>query len=192
MKLPSLTFLLLALVSQCMASGIQIKTTQIPNGVLKDSYSAVVTASGGCTPYKWKVSSGTLPTGVTMKASSSTTSATLSGTPSKAATYSFTLSATGCGGHVATASYKVVVQSTADHTVDLSWNPSTTKDVTGYNVYRGPDGKTWSKVNSSLAASTYYNDSTVADSSTYYYATTAVDTKGKESNKSNIVTSKIP
>ena len=175
-----------------MASGVQIKTTVIPNGVLKDSYTAVVTASGGCTPYKWKVSSGTLPTGVTMKASSSTTSATLSGTPSKAATYSFTLSATGCGGHVATASYKVVVQSSADHTVDLSWNPSTTKDVTGYNVYRGPDGKTWSKVNSSLAASTYYNDSTVADSSTYYYATTAVDTKGKESNKSNIVTSKIP
>jgi hypothetical protein len=184
--------LLLGLVSQCLASSIQIQTTQIPNAILKDSYSAVISASGGCTPYKWQVSSGTLPTGVTMKTSSSTTSVTLSGKPSKAATYSFTLSATGCGGHAAKASYKVVVQSAADHTVDLSWSPSTTTDVTGYNVYRGPDGKSWTKLNTSLAASTYYNDSTVADSSTYYYATTAVDIKGKESDKSNIVTSTIP
>jgi hypothetical protein len=44
----------------------------------------------------------------------------------------------------------------------------------------------------SLAASTIYSDSTVADSSTYYYAASAVDIQGKESKKSNIARAVIP
>lgn len=175
-----------------MGSSIVIQTADVPNGILKDAYYGVITASGGCTPYTWNVVSGALPTGVTMKASSSTTSVTLSGTPSISSTYSFTVSAAGCGGHVVEASYTIVVQSAAKHVVDLSWTASTSTDVTGYNIYRGPDGKSWKKINSSLDASTAYTDSTAASSSTYYYATTAVDVQGKESSKSNIIETVIP
>jgi fibronectin type 3 domain-containing protein len=133
-----------------------------------------------------------LPTGVTKKKSSSTTSLTLSGTPTKAKSYSFTISATDCGGHAVQAAYEVVVQANADHVVDLNWNASSTTDIVGYNVYRGPDGKSWNKINASLAASTTYSDSTVADSSIYYYAATAVDVMGNESDKSNLAKSKVP
>ena len=116
----------------------------------------------------------------------------LSGTPSKAGTYSFVVSATGCGGGVAKASYKVAIQPKADHVVDLSWNASSSTDVAGYDIYRGPDGKSWARVNVSLTASSTYADLTVADSSTYYYAATAVDICGHESRESNIAKSIIP
>jgi len=187
-----LVLCVLSFVAPSMGSSIQIASANVPNGIVKDAYSGVIKASGGCTPYTWKVSSGALPTGITMKKSSDTTSVTFSGTPSKAATYSFTISASGCGGHAVQASYKVVIQASADHVVDLSWKASSTTDVVGYNVYRGPDGKSWSKINVSVAASTAYSDSTVADSSTYYYATTAIDKYGAESTKSNIVKTPIP
>jgi hypothetical protein len=191
MKPTFLLLVLFAVASECFGT-VSITATALPNGVVNDSYLGVMTVSGGCTPYSWKVTSGALPSGVTMKTSSSTTSVTLSGKPTTAATYSFTVSATSCGGSVAKASPTIVIQSKSDHVVDLSWNASTSTDVSGYNIYRGPDGKSWRKINASLAASTTYDDSTVADSSTYYYAATAVDIYGNESKKSNIANSTIP
>jgi putative Ig domain-containing protein len=164
----------------------------LPNGILKDAYLSDVRVSGGCTPYAWQVTSGALPAGITTKKSSNTSSVTLAGTPSKVATYSFTISARACNGHIARASYKVVIQAAADHVVDLKWEPSSSADVVGYNIYRGPEGKSWRKINSSHAASTMYSDSTVADKSTYHYAAIAVDVKGSESQKSNIAKSSIP
>jgi hypothetical protein len=187
----SLLLVLLAIGTQGLMA-ISIQTTALPNGILKDSYLGVIAVGGGCTPYKWKVTSGSLPPGVTMKTSSDTKSVTLAGTPTKAASYSFTVAATGCGGGVARHSYKVVVQARPNHVVDLIWHPSSSTDVTGYNVYRGPDGKSWKKINVSLTASTVYSDSTAANSSTYYYAATAVDIRGNESRKSNIAKTLIP
>lgn len=189
----SLLLVLFAIGTQgLMAISIQTTATALPNGILHDSYLGVITVGGGCTPYKWQVRSGLLPAGVTMKMSSDTKSLTLAGKPTKAASYTFTVAATGCGGGVAKASYQVVVQSRPDHVVELNWHPSRSTDVAGYNLYRGPDGKTWSKINVSLAPSTAYSDSTAANSSKYYYAATAVDIKGKESRKSNIAKTVIP
>jgi type 1 fimbria pilin len=182
--------LILTLAPRSVA-GIGINTTAIPNGVMKDAYLGIIRASGGCAPYNWRVTSGALPAGITLK-KSITSSVTLSGTSSKAATYSFTISARGCDGQAAKASYKVVVQAAADHVVDLTWKASSTADIVGYNIYRGPGGRAWKKINSSLAASTTYSDSTVADQSTYSYAATVVDVKGAESKKSNKAKSLIP
>jgi hypothetical protein len=171
---------------------VSITTTTLPNGTLDTSYSGSILASGGCTPYKWAVGSGTLPAGVSATPTVKTTSLTFAGTPSNAATYSFTISVTGCGGHVSTMPYQVVIQPAAVHVVDLSWIASTSNDIAGYNVYRGPDGTTWSKINAALVAATLYDDSTVADGSTYFYAVTAVDTSGKESSKTAAVKAVIP
>lgn len=188
----SLLFLVLVAIGTQGLMAISIPTTALPNGILKDSYLGVITVTGGCTPYKWQMTSGSLPAGVVMKTSADTKSLTLAGTPARAASYSFTVAATGCGGGIAKASYKVVVQSKPNHVVDLSWHPSSSTDVAGYNVYRGPDGKLWKKINVSLTASTVYSDSTAANSSAYYYAATAVDIKGNESKKSNIAKAAIP
>ena len=190
MKLASPCLLLLAFVVPCV--GIQIPTTALPNGVVSDSYYGVILVSGGCAPYTWSVVSGSLPPGLSIHASKATSALGLYGKPTTASTYTFGISAKGCGGQVANASYTVVVQAAPNHVVDLNWVASKTKDVVGYNVYRGADGLYWKKINSSLDASTSYSDSTVADRTLYYYATTAVDVNGHESQKSNIVKSTIP
>jgi hypothetical protein len=173
-------------------ASVTITTGSVPNGTVKTAYSAVINASGGCTPYKWTIASGALPAGVTAKVSSTTTSLTLAGTPTTAATYSFAVKVTECGGGVSQVSYKIVIQATANHVVDLSWQASTSGNVVGYNVYRSPDGATWKKINSSLIASTLYSDSTVANSTTYYYAATAVDVYGHESSKTAAVKAVVP
>jgi fibronectin type 3 domain-containing protein len=78
------------------------------------------------------------------------------------------------------------------HSVDLTWNASTSV-VVGYNVYRGTtSGGPYSKINSSLDGSTAYTDSTVQAGQTYYFVTTAVDSTGAESVYSNQVTAVIP
>ena len=79
-----------------------------------------------------------------------------------------------------------------EHVVDLSWKPSTSGSLAGYNVYRSPDGNNWSKINLSLVGSTIYDDSTVVNGDTYFYAVTAVDLEGVESVKSAIAQISIP
>jgi Putative Ig domain len=184
--------LVLLCAYQCVASGIEITTASLPNGTVETAYSEVIKVSGGCSPYKWAIASGKLPAGVTAKVSSATTALTLAGKPTKAATYSFAVKATGCGGGDSEKSYKVVIQATADHVVDLRWKASTSSDIAGYNVYRGPNGTTWTKINASLIGSTLYSDSTVANNTTYYYATTAVNIEGRESRKTAAVKAVIP
>jgi hypothetical protein len=73
----------------------------------------------------------------------------------------------------------------SQHSVALSWDPSTSQ-VIGYNVYRAltPVGQ-YSKINSAIDASTNYTDSAVQAGQTYYYVTTAVDAQGTESSYSN-------
>jgi hypothetical protein len=187
-----LRLLLLAFVSSSPLFAVEITTATLPNGTVKTSYSADIEASGGCTPYKWTIASGALPAGVTAKPSSSTTSLILAGTPTTTATDFFVVKVTGCGGSAQETSYKVVIQSAANHVVDLSWRASISAHIVGYNVYRGPNGKSWEKINASLIASTLYDDSTVANGSTYYYATTAVNIEGKESTKSAAIKAVIP
>jgi len=173
-------------------SSVDITTASLPNGIVGQAYSAAVNAVGGCTPYKWSLVSGTLPAGITMKVSSTTTSLALSGTPSSASTYAPTVQVTGCGGATYKHSYSIAIQGTTNHVVDVSWKASTTSDVTGYNLYRSPDGVNWKKANVSLIASTMYNDATVANGSTYYYAATAVDIYGHESSKSASIKVSVP
>jgi len=191
MKL-SLSFLLIVFACRCAASNLAITTTSVPNGIAGTAYSAVITASGGCTPYKWAIVSGKLPAGVAGKPSTNTKALDLSGRPTQAASYSFTVSATGCGGSVARKSYKIVIQAAAKDVVDLSWKASTSSDVVGYNVYRSSDGVTWKKINASLIAGTLYIDSTVASNTTYYYAATSVDVSGAESKKTAALKVAIP
>jgi fibronectin type 3 domain-containing protein len=79
------------------------------------------------------------------------------------------------------------------YSVNLSWNPSTSSHVAGYNIYRGtkPDGS-YTRINSALNEGTTFPDNSVVSGTTYYYATTAVDMRGIESGYSNKVHVKIP
>ena len=70
--------------------------------------------------------------------------------------------------------------------VALSWMPSSSQNVVGYNAYRGTvSGGPYTKLNSSLVATLFYTDTTVHSGQTYYYVTTAVDSNHNESAYSN-------
>ncbi|HSS98473.1 MAG TPA: choice-of-anchor D domain-containing protein [Terriglobales bacterium] len=81
---------------------------------------------------------------------------------------------------------------TTQHTVGLTWAPSKST-VVGYNVYRGTaSGGPYTKLNTSAIVTTSFSDRTVKSGSTYYYVTTAVNSSGTESIKSNEVRTVIP
>jgi hypothetical protein len=78
------------------------------------------------------------------------------------------------------------------HSVDLTWNASTSS-VTGYNIYRGgTSGGPYSQINFTLDSAASYIDNTVVAGNTYFYVTTAVDGNGVESVNSNQVQAVIP
>lgn len=185
-----LLLLSLGAFSTHLVASVTIITPTLPNGTFETSYLATISVRNGCTPYVWTVI-GALPAGVISTATK--TSLRLTGTPTKAASYFFSVLVKGCGGSTSQVSYHVVIQAAAFHVVNLTWVASTSPDVAGYNMYRAPDGVTWRKINSGgLIASTLYSDSSGANNTTYYYAASSVNTSGRESTKSAAVPVVIP
>ncbi len=82
----------------------------------------------------------------------------------------------------------------SSHSVSLSWGPSSTSSVVGYNLYRGTasGGPYPTKLTSSPVADTSFVDNSVQSSSTYFYVTTAVDSDSVESSFSNQAKAVIP
>jgi hypothetical protein len=81
------------------------------------------------------------------------------------------------------------------HTVSLSWNPSSSSNIVGYNIYRSSyvtSCGSYSRLNSAINKSTSYGDSTVVDGQKYCYVTTAVNSKKEESGYSAVVEATIP
>jgi len=79
------------------------------------------------------------------------------------------------------------------HSVNLSWDASSSPNVVGYNIYRrtGTTG-TFARINTTLNATTDYTDSSVTDGQTYYYETTAVNSTKEESAPTTPVAAVIP
>jgi chitinase len=95
----------------------------------------------------------------------------------------------GCGGVSSTATAPTAAGAST-HTVHLSWNPSTSADIAGYNVYRAVYTNScgaFSRINLVLNTSTQYADSDAMAGTSYCYATTAVNAGNRESRYSNIV-----
>ncbi len=75
--------------------------------------------------------------------------------------------------------------------VALSWNGSTSSDISGYNIYRAVYANSncgsFAKINPSLNAATAYTDGSVVDGTSYCYEATAVNSSNQESSPSNVV-----
>lgn len=84
-----------------------ITTTSLPNATAGVSYSQTLSATGGTSPYKWAVSSGGLPGGLTLS-----TAGAITGTPTSAGTASFTVQLTDATGVTASQKLTLAVIST--------------------------------------------------------------------------------
>ena len=75
-----------------------------PSGWTHTVYGDTLTESGGTSPFAWSVSSGSLPSGISLNASG-----TLSGTPTATGTFGFTVKVTDASGQSATQATSITV-----------------------------------------------------------------------------------
>jgi hypothetical protein len=66
-----------------------VTAATLPSAKVGSSYATQIRVTGGAAPYAWAVTSGSLPPGMSWSASGQT--ATVSGTPTRKGTYTFTL-----------------------------------------------------------------------------------------------------
>ncbi|WP_164931844.1 putative Ig domain-containing protein [Dyella sp. M7H15-1] len=113
------------------APTIMVSPSSLPSATQNSSYSQTVNASGGTSPYTYAVTSGSLPSGVTLNASSGA----LGGTPTVYGNFSFTVTATdsssGTGPYTGSANYTLTVNASTP-TITTSSVPNGTVGVS-YN-----------------------------------------------------------
>jgi hypothetical protein len=78
------------------------------------------------------------------------------------------------------------------HSVTLSWEPSASTEVVGYNVYRSTSPGTGFSLLTQLLDTLTFKDENVADGTTYYYVVTSLNGAGDESAHSNEAAAVIP
>lgn len=115
---PAVVLFLIALMAGCNSGtapqppALSITTSTLPNGQVSTPYSATLVATGGTAPYTWSVSSGTLPAGLTLAASTGA----ISGTPAAAltgASLTFSVSDSGTPAQRASAALSLTIKAAA-------------------------------------------------------------------------------
>ncbi|MCZ2148812.1 MAG: Ig domain-containing protein [Bryobacterales bacterium] len=105
----------------------QITTATLPNGVVGTAYSQTLTTTGGLGTVTWSQPSGTLPTSLQLN----TSTGAISGTPSEAGGFTFTIQAADSGNQKAQQSYTIVI--IAPLSITPTSLPNGTLNV-GYNA----------------------------------------------------------
>ncbi|MCA8917522.1 MAG: putative Ig domain-containing protein [Planctomycetes bacterium] len=85
-----------------------INTTALTAGQVGQAYNAPIQGSGGATPYTWAVTSGALPTGLSMTVVGTPTT-TLSGNPTSSGTFNFEVTLTDANSDTDVQSFSVVI-----------------------------------------------------------------------------------
>src|SRR5881296_1098665 len=134
---------------------LQITSSQLPGGTVGSAYSATLSASGGTSPYSWSVSSGTLPTGLSLSSTG-----TISGTPTVAGAFPFTVAVKDAASASASASLSINVVTAAAPSVSIS-SPANGATVSGTTTVSGvaSDGLTITSVQVSVDGGAFANAS---------------------------------
>jgi hypothetical protein len=133
-----------SLTMVCQA--ISVGPSSLPAASVAAPYSQTVTAAGGMAPYTFAVTgTGSLPTGLTLSSGG-----LLSGTPTAAGTYSFTVTATDAYGCTGTRTYTLAVVNPPVISLIKKVSPPFKLVVTGSNLQNGIrvyiDGLEWTSV----------------------------------------------
>ena len=153
-------------LSITVSPALTITSTTAPNGSVGLAYSFVLTAQNGTPGYTWSIVSGALPAGLSLNPSSGL----ISGTPTTAGSYSFTVKVTDSGSPQQTQSLPFSnVSIAAGLTITTTYLPNGTAGT----AYTGPlaaqNGNppyTWSVASGSLPAGLALNSSSGAISGT--------------------------
>ena len=110
---------------------LSVTTMSMPGGTVGTAYSQVLEAEGGTTPYSWSVVSGSLPSGLSLEASTGI----VSGTPTASGTSSFTPQVMDAASATATKALSIVVNPATGNTYYVS--------TTGNDGWPGTESQPW-------------------------------------------------
>jgi hypothetical protein len=102
-----LLLLVVPIASVCLfgqGAQLQITNASLPYGQQGNIYSEVFNATAGVSPYKWKISAGSIPLGVAMNENGN-----FVGTPERAGTFNFTVTVKDAGTNTASRNFRVSV-----------------------------------------------------------------------------------
>ena len=171
---------------------LSVATPSLPNGTVGSYYSQTLGVSGGTSPYSWRITSGTLPAGLSMN-----TDGWISGTPSTTGTTTLTFRVTDGAGRTASKNLSVTVNATSA-TLSVA-TVSLPNGTVGsyYNISLGVSGGTspysWRITSGTLPAGLsmnvnggIYGTPTTAQTSTMTFQVT--DNAGRTASKSLSIT----
>jgi hypothetical protein len=153
----------------------------LPASTINVSYSQTVSKTGGTGAATFAVTSGSLPTGLTLTGATGV----LSGTPTAAGTYNFDVTATDTAGSTTTKSYTVIINSAVS--VSPATLPNTTQNIAYSQTVSASNGtgtKTFSISSGSLPTGLSINagtgviSGTPTTAGTYNFTVTATDSVG--------------
>ena len=105
---------------------LAVATASLPGGTVGTAYSQALTATGGTSPYFWSLPSGALPAGLSLSAAG-----VVSGTPTAAGTFNFTVQATDSGSPAQTATKPLSIVVASSGPTQVTAVPSATTITTG-------------------------------------------------------------
>ncbi len=91
-------------VNPISSQALQIGAVTLPQAQQGDTFTAVLSASGGTQPYSWSVSTGALPAGIVLNPNGDVT-----GIPTSTGTFNFTVTATDAASATANANFSISV-----------------------------------------------------------------------------------
>lgn len=126
---------------------LPLSPSSLPSGLLNTNYSQVVTASGGVNPYTYAVTSGALPTGLSLNA----TNGIITGIPTTANTFNFTITATDSASNNGSKLYSIQIMTPAPTitSLDRSTGPIVIITGSGFNYVTGSSGVTFNGADAS-------------------------------------------
>ncbi|KAA6458306.1 hypothetical protein DYQ86_20540 [Acidobacteria bacterium AB60] len=136
-----------ATLSITIAAGLTITTTTLPEASTGVPYQDSLTASGGTSPYTWKVNSGSLPTGLSLSGSG-----IISGTPAATGSSKFTVQVADAASATRSATLTLAVSSLRITTTSLASGIVGTAYQTSLAATGGTAPYTWSMVSGALPA----------------------------------------
>ena len=126
MILPAFAAACLVSLSACGGTGtpippppppLKVATTSLPAGLLGTAYTQTLTATGGIQPYSWAVTTGSLPSGLSLNASTGLISGTLGGVFARPVSFTATVTDSQSPVAKATASLSITSTSPIQHIV---------------------------------------------------------------------------
>ena len=140
-----------------------IATTSLPVGTQNVAYFGVISATGASGTFDWTITSGSLPAGLTL-ASSSTSSVTISGTPTTLGTSKFTMQVT-VGGSTATQALSITINPPPPLSVATKVLPNATVNTPYTATLQASSGTqpyAWSIISGTLPAGLTLSGATIS------------------------------